>query len=217
MFVAFSRQNDAGSLARTDEESKQSRSQSSSRRIPKVFILAKVNRNKRREVWRQVTIVAKFLDQNNLSWQRRPFGLSNDGRKVWDTVLFLNHAQEYMSTFSLFSVISAGLGFVEIQKPWQPRQRDVTTSPLLSRFSAKMHSQPQSLRVWECARKICLLYMHRRALGRDWPKWHPWFTRAHYWVLRKSRSRSSPHLRPHLHRLNMFNWTRFWKMKNRLD
>ena len=81
-----------------------------------------------------------------------------------------NHAQEYMSTFSLFSVISAGLGFVEIQKPWQPRQRDVTTSPLLSRFSAKMHSQPQSLRVWECARKICLLYMRRRALGRDWPK-----------------------------------------------
>ena len=62
-----------------------------------------------------------------------------------------NHAQEYMSTFSLFSVISAGLGFVEIQKPWQPRQRDVTTSPLLSRFSAKMHSQPPSLRVWECA------------------------------------------------------------------
>ena len=81
-----------------------------------------------------------------------------------------NHAQEYMSTFSLFSVISAGLGFVEIQKPWQPRQRDVTTSPLLSRFSAKMHSQTPSLRVWECARKICLLYMRRRALGRDWPK-----------------------------------------------
>ena len=128
-----------------------------------------------------------------------------------------NHAQEYMSTFSLFSVISAGLGFVEIQKPWQPRQRDVTTSPLLSSFSAKMHSRPQCLRVWECARKICLLYMPRRALGRDWPKWHSWFTRAHYWVLRKSRSRSSPHLRPHLHRLNMFNWTRFWKMKNRLD
>ena len=81
-----------------------------------------------------------------------------------------NHAQEYMSTFSLFSVISAGLGFVEIQKPWQPRQRDVTTSPLLSSFSAKMHSRPQCLRVWECARKICLLYMPRRALGRDWPK-----------------------------------------------
>ena len=81
-----------------------------------------------------------------------------------------NHAQEYMPTFSLFSVISAGLGFVEIQKPCQPRQRDVTTSPLLSRFSAKMHSQPQSLRVWEWARKISLLYMRRRALGRDWPK-----------------------------------------------
>ena len=128
-----------------------------------------------------------------------------------------NHAQEYISTFSLFSVISAGPRFAEIKKPWQPRQRDVTTSPLLSSFSAKMHSRPQCLRVWECARKICLLYMPRRALGRDWPKWHSWFTRAHYWVLRKSRSRSSPHLRPHLHRLNMFNWTRFWKMKNRLD
>ena len=91
-----------------------------------------------------------------------------------------NHAQEYMSTFSLFSVISAGPRFVEIQKPWQPRQRDVTTSPLLSRFSAKMHFQPQSLRVWECARKICLLYMRRRALGRDWPKRHSWFTRTFY-------------------------------------
>ena len=128
-----------------------------------------------------------------------------------------NHAQEYISTFSLFSVMSAGPRFAEIKKPWQPRQRDVTTSPLLSSFSAKMHSRPQCLRVWECARKICLLYMRRRALGRDWPKWHSWLTRAHYWVLRKSRSRSSPHLRPHLHRLNMFNWTRFWKMKNRLD
>ena len=31
----------------------------------------------------------------------------------------------------IFSVISAGPRFVEIQKPWQPRQRDVTTSPLL--------------------------------------------------------------------------------------
>ena len=81
-----------------------------------------------------------------------------------------NNAQEYISTFSLFSVISAGPRFAEIKKPWQPRQRDVTTSPLLSSFSAKMHSRPQCLRVWECARKICLLYMPRRALGRDWPK-----------------------------------------------
>ena len=36
--------------------------------------------------------------------------------------------KSYMSTFSLFSVLSAGLRSVEIQKPWQPRQRDVTTS-----------------------------------------------------------------------------------------
>ena len=40
-------------------------------------------------MWRHVTMVAKFLDLNNLSWQRRPFALSNDKRKVWATVLFL--------------------------------------------------------------------------------------------------------------------------------
>ena len=32
------------------------------------------------EVWRHVTMVAKFLDLNNPSWQRRPFASSNDGR-----------------------------------------------------------------------------------------------------------------------------------------
>ena len=34
-------------------------------------------------------MVAKVLDLKNLSWQRRPFTLSNDGRKVWATILFL--------------------------------------------------------------------------------------------------------------------------------
>ena len=34
-------------------------------------------------------MVAKVLDLKNLSWQRRPFALSNDGRKVWVTILFL--------------------------------------------------------------------------------------------------------------------------------
>ena len=38
---------------------------------------------------RHVTMVAKLLSLNNLSWQRRPFALSNGGRKVWATVLFL--------------------------------------------------------------------------------------------------------------------------------
>ena len=37
-----------------------------------------------------------------------------------------------MSTVLLFSVISAGPRLVEIQKLWQPRKRDVTTSPLYS-------------------------------------------------------------------------------------
>ena len=38
-----------------------------------------------RDVWRHVTMVEKFLDFNNLSWQKRPFALSNDGGKVWAT------------------------------------------------------------------------------------------------------------------------------------
>ena len=39
------------------------------------------------ELWGLVTMVAKFLDLNNCSWQRRPFALSNYGRKVWSTIL----------------------------------------------------------------------------------------------------------------------------------
>ena len=35
-------------------------------------------------------MVAKFLNPNNPSWQRRPFALLNDGRNVWATVLFLS-------------------------------------------------------------------------------------------------------------------------------
>ena len=42
-----------------------------------------------RELWRHVTMVAKFLDLNNLSWHRWSFVLSNDKRKVWASVLFL--------------------------------------------------------------------------------------------------------------------------------
>ena len=43
---------------------------------------------KRGEMCRPVIMVAQFLDLKNLSWQRRPFALSNDGRKVWANVLF---------------------------------------------------------------------------------------------------------------------------------
>ena len=35
-------------------------------------------------------MVAKFLDLNNLSLQRKPFALSNDERKAWATVLILS-------------------------------------------------------------------------------------------------------------------------------
>ena len=48
----------------------------------------------RGEVWGQVTMVPKVLNLNNLSWQRQPFALSNDGRKGYCFVRECNHAQE---------------------------------------------------------------------------------------------------------------------------
>ena len=46
--------------------------------------------NQQREVWRYATMVAKFLNLNNLSWQRQPCVLSNNCRKVSAAVLFLS-------------------------------------------------------------------------------------------------------------------------------
>ena len=53
---------------------------------------------------------SKFLDLNNLSWQRWPFALSNDGRKAWATVLFLSaimHRNKviHVDFFSFFCLI----------------------------------------------------------------------------------------------------------------
>ena len=41
------------------------------------------------EVWRHVTMVAKCLFLNNLFWQRQPFTLSKDGRRVWAIFFFV--------------------------------------------------------------------------------------------------------------------------------
>ena len=62
---------------------------------------------------------ANFLDLNNLSSQRRPFALLNDGRKVRAYSLFLKaimHRKVTDVNFLFFSVIFAGPRFVEIQK-----------------------------------------------------------------------------------------------------
>ena len=66
-------------------------------------------------------MVTKFLDLNNISGGRRSFVSSNDGGKVWATVLFLNAIMHrkfiYVNFFVFFSAILAGPGpFVEIQK-----------------------------------------------------------------------------------------------------
>ena len=63
-------------------------------------------------------MVAKVLNLNNLSWQRQPFALSNDGRKGYSFVPECNYAQEksYMSFLSFFPVTFAGPQAVEIKK-----------------------------------------------------------------------------------------------------
>ena len=73
----------------------------------------------RGEVRRHVTMVAKLLNLNNLSWQRRPFALSSDGRKVWATVLFpsaIMKRKVVLVNFSFFSAKFTGARFVEIQE-----------------------------------------------------------------------------------------------------
>ena len=49
-------------------------------------------------------MVEKFLDLNNLSWPRRPFALSNDGRKVWATVSFRSAMMQRKVTHVIFIV-----------------------------------------------------------------------------------------------------------------
>jgi len=103
------------------------------------------------EVWRHVTMVAKFLDLNNFSWRRRSFALLNDGRKVWVTVLFLSAIMHrkviHVSFFFFFFLLylqDRGLLRTRNFLPWQ---RDVTTTlhPL------RIHSSGSS--VFLCLRK----------------------------------------------------------------
>ena len=86
-----------------------------------------------KEVWRHVTMVAKFLNLNNLSWQRQPFALPNDGRKEWASVYFLSAIMQRKVIHDNF--IRFFLSYLPSQDllrsrnllPWQ---RDITTSPL---------------------------------------------------------------------------------------
>ena len=72
------------------------------------------------EVRRNVSMVPKFLDLNNLSWQRQPFALSNGGRKVmgYGFVPECNHAQRSHACqfVPFFSATFAVPRIVEIQK-----------------------------------------------------------------------------------------------------
>ena len=77
-------------------------------------------------------MVAKFLNLNNLSWQRQPFALSNDGRKEWASVYFLSAIMykeviyDNFLRFFLSYLPNHGLLRSRNLLPWQ---RDTTTSP----------------------------------------------------------------------------------------
>ena len=60
-------------------------------------------------------MVAKFLDLSNLSRQKRPFVLSNDGRKVWATVLLLSAIMHRKVILVNVVPVFAGPRFVEVQ------------------------------------------------------------------------------------------------------
>ena len=82
------------------------------------------------EVWRHVTMVAKFLDLNNLSWQRRPFVLSNDGKKIvgYRFVPECNQVQEsHTCQFLCFFCHTHGSlrsrKFFSTMATWRPRLR----------------------------------------------------------------------------------------------
>ena len=65
-------------------------------------------------------MVATLLYHKSLSWERRTFAFSNDGRKEWATVLFLRaimhrKAIDVNAIVSFYFSVSAGPRFVEIR------------------------------------------------------------------------------------------------------
>ena len=77
-------------------------------------------------------MVAKVLVLKNLSWQRRPFALSNDGGKVWVTVLFLRAVKHRKVIHVNFFVFFCHIFRTTVC--WDPdillSSCDVTTCPL---------------------------------------------------------------------------------------
>ena len=75
----------------------------------------------RGEMWRHVTMVAKFLELNNVFWQRRPLALSNNAEEHYglSSCSWVQSCtgKSYLSVFkSFFPAIFAKPRFVEIQK-----------------------------------------------------------------------------------------------------
>ena len=100
-------------------------------------------------MWHNVTIVAKFLNLNNLSWQRWPFALLKDGRKVWATILLLG-AITHRKVLSIFSFsLSSFLQY--LQDHCLLRSRNfVSMVTWCNDFSSLLHIGVHS-RVWMCS------------------------------------------------------------------
>ena len=92
------------------------------------------NSAKYRGEWRQVTMVAKFLDLNYCSWHWRSFALTNDRRKLWATVLFLSAIRQlkviHVNFFVFLLYWKDRDGFCWDPERLLPWQRDVTSSSL---------------------------------------------------------------------------------------
>ena len=104
------------------------------------------SRQLRDGAWRHVTMVTKFLNLSNISWQRRPFAYEG---KIWATILFLSSGKSFtVNVFAIFFCHICRTRHVEIQKFCYHRN---TTSQLLlsmkttksNKFSKKQQQQHQ--------------------------------------------------------------------------
>ena len=116
------------------------------------------------EVWRHVTMGAKFLDLNNLSWQRRPFALSNYGRKVWAAILFLwetGHGKVLQcQVFRFFLLYLKDLKFYHLRNE---TQRLPLSIPIIINFLTYV--------TWHYAIHCSIKWFHPREKKHDkfWP------------------------------------------------
>ena len=104
------------------------------------FLTESLGTRKSGELWRHVTMVAKFLDLNNPSWQRRPFALSND----WGSRNNARESRTFHTIHVRFFLSNLQDGICWIPKvlfPWQRRVFSIVQGAV-SRSSCELSSTP---------------------------------------------------------------------------